>query len=72
MKMCQVLGVTKSGYYHWRKRPKSEQRKKKEALTREVKRVFVESKERYGSPKITQVLVQQGIHTTQKNVSRIM
>lgn len=70
--MCQVLGVTKSGYYHWRKRPKSEQRKKKEALTREVKRVFVESKERYGSPKITQVLVQQGIHTTQKNVSRIM
>jgi len=70
--MCQVLGVTTSGYYHWRKRPKSEQKKKKEALTREVKRVYVESKERYGSPKIIQILTQKGIHTTQKTVSRIM
>src|SRR5690625_5243280 len=70
--MCQVLGVTKSGYYDWRKRPKSEQKKKKEALTKEVKRVFIESKKRYGSPKITKILNQEGIHTTEKNVSRIM
>lgn len=70
--MCEVLGVSKSGYYNWRKRPKSEQKKKKEVLTREIKRIFVESKERYGSPKITKVLEEQGIHTTEKNVSRIM
>src|SRR5690625_6597488 len=70
--MCQVLGVTKSGYYDWRKRPKSEQKKKKEALTKQVKRVFIESKKRYGSPKITKILNQEGIHTTEKNVSRIM
>lgn len=70
--MCQVLGVTKSGYYDWRKRSKSEQKKRKEKLTREVKRVYVESKGRYGSPKITKVLSQQGIRTSEKTVTRIM
>lgn len=70
--MCQVLGVTKSGYYDWRKRPKSEQKKKKEALTREIRKEFVASKERYGSPKITQQLRKRGISTTVRTVSRIM
>jgi transposase InsO family protein len=70
--MCQVLGVSKSGYYNWRKRPKSEQKKRKEALTKKVKRIFIESKERYGSPKITEILRQQGIHTTERTVSNIM
>lgn len=47
--MYQVLCVTKSGYYYWRKGPKREQKKKKKVLTREIKHVSVESKGRYGS-----------------------
>lgn len=36
--MCQVLGVSKSGYYHWRKREKSNQPLRREELTREIKK----------------------------------
>jgi len=70
--MCQVLGVSKSGYYEWRERPKSDQKKRKEKLTAQVKRVFFESKERYGSPKIAAILKQEGWDVSQKNVSCIM
>ncbi|WP_147358299.1 hypothetical protein [Clostridium sp. 1xD42-85] len=53
--MSEVLGVWKSGYYDWRNRDKSEQKKRREKLTAEVKRVYMESKRRYGSPKITEI-----------------
>ncbi len=72
MKMCEVLGVSTSGYYDWKKRPISPQKKRKLELTREVKRVFKESKERYGSPKITEQLKQDGIVTSRRTVQRIM
>ncbi|NPC93066.1 IS3 family transposase [Bacillus sp. WMMC1349] len=71
-KMCEVLGVWKSGYYDWRNRDKSEQKKRREKLTAEVKRVYMESKRRYGSPKITEQLKQEGWDVSQKTVTRIM
>ncbi|WHX28119.1 IS3 family transposase [Virgibacillus halodenitrificans] len=71
-KMCEVLGVWKSGYYDWRNRDKSEQKKRREKLTAEVKRVYMESKRRYGSPKITEQLKQEGWEISQKTVTRIM
>src|SRR5699024_5410371 len=71
-KMCQVLGVSKSGYYEWKDRPESKQKKRKEKLTAQVKRVFIESKRRYGSPKIKEVLNQESWNVSQKTVTRIM
>jgi putative transposase len=70
--MCQVLGVSKGGYYEWRDRPQSEQAKRKEKLTAQIKRVYMESKRRYGSPKITELLNQEGWNVSQKTVTRIM
>ncbi|MGM0939898.1 MAG: IS3 family transposase [Bacillota bacterium] len=71
-KMCLVLGVSKSGYYAWLRRPKSEQKKRRETLTAQVKRVHLESRENYGSPKITKVLQNEGIQVSEKTVTRIM
>ncbi len=70
--MCQVLGVSKSGYYEWRDRPVSDQSKRKQKLTAQIKRIFIASKKRYGSPKITQVLRNEGVPVSPKTVSRIM
>jgi transposase InsO family protein len=70
--MCQVLGVSKSGYYAWLKRPKSDQRKRREKLTARIKRVHLESRQTYGSPKITKVLHNEGLNVSQKTVTRIM
>jgi putative transposase len=72
VKMCEVLGVSKSGYYKWRKRPKSPQKKKREELTKEVRRVYNESKGRYGSPKINAKLKDEGFSTSKRTVQRIM
>lgn len=70
--MCQVLGVSKSGYYHWRKREKSNQQLRREELTRQIKEVYINSRSIYGSPKITKKLNQKGIDVSQKTVTRIM
>src|SRR5699024_273686 len=72
VKMCQVLGVSKSGYYHWRKREKSNQQLRREELTRQIKEVYINSRSIYGSPKITKKLNQKGIDVSQKTVTRIM
>ncbi|WP_339229761.1 IS3 family transposase [Aeribacillus sp. FSL K6-2833] len=62
----------KSGYYAWKKREKSQQKKRKEKLTAKIKRAHLESRGLYGSPKITKVLNEQGTKVSQKTVSRIM
>lgn len=70
--MCEVLGVSKSGYYAWLNRPKSEQKKRRERLTARIKRIYLESRKIYGSPKITKILNGQGVNVSQKTVTRIM
>jgi putative transposase len=70
--MCRVLGVSESGYYAWLKRPKSETEKRREELTAEIKKIFLESGKRYGYPKITRKLHQKGYDVCEKTVYRIM
>lgn len=70
--MCEVLGVSTSGYYAWYNRPKSEQKKRRDLLTARIKRIHLESREIYGSPKITKILKSQGVNVSQKTVTRIM
>jgi putative transposase len=70
--MCEVLGVSKSGYYAWKDRPLSDQKLRKEKLTVQIKRAHVESRNTYGSPKITKQLNRKGIRVSQKTVTRIM
>jgi putative transposase len=72
VKMCEVLGVSKSGYYGWSKRPLSNRAKRRQELTKEVKRVHEESNQIYGSPKIHKQLGNEGIKTSQRTVQRIM
>jgi putative transposase len=70
--MCEVLGVSKSGYYDWLKRPLSNQAKRRQELTKEVIRVHRDSHQIYGSPKIHKQLKNEGIITSKRTVQRIM
>ena len=72
VKMCKVLGVSKSGYYGWRNRPLSKQAKRRQELVKEVKRIHAESNQIYGSPKIHKQLDNEGIKTSERTVQRIM
>nr|WP_232508253.1 IS3 family transposase [Macrococcus sp. IME1552] len=71
-KMCKVLGVSKSGYYDWKKHEDSAQQKRREALKKEIYKIYIGSQKRYGSPKITNKLREQGHNVSQRTVTRLM
>ncbi|MDK4076796.1 IS3 family transposase, partial [Staphylococcus pseudintermedius] len=58
--MCQVLGVSRSGYYDWKNRKPSVREVKREGLKKHIYQIYIKSQKRYGSPKITQLLRRHG------------
>lgn len=64
--------MSRSGYYAYVKRKPSKTKQRREETKKEVKEVFEQSNEIYGSPKITAVLNHQGIKASQKYVYSIM
>ncbi|PTL37322.1 IS3 family transposase, partial [Alkalicoccus saliphilus] len=63
VKMCEVLRVSRAGYYRYVQRktdgPSSREKRRRE-LERAVRRIFLESRETYGSPRIHARLLQEG------------
>jgi len=59
---CDFLGVSTSGYYAWQARPVSldERRKRRRAIDEAVKMAFYQHKQRYGSPRISVELNDEG------------
>lgn len=51
--MLKNLEVSKSGYYDYLKRRPSKTKQRREKITKDVERIYNESHEIYGSPKIT-------------------
>jgi len=70
--MCQVLSVSRSGYYSWLKYPISQRKKKDMQLKLEIQRIYDKSRKRYGSPRIHQQLLREGYHIGKKRVERLM
>jgi putative transposase len=71
-KACEILGVSKSGYYEFRNRRKSNQQIEREALEGFVVEVFNEHKARYGYSRINRELRKIGITVSEKRVLGIM
>jgi putative transposase len=70
--MCQVLGVSMSGYYYWLKQPMGLRACKEQQLLVAVRKVYQQSDGRYGSPRIAVELQQQGILASRPRVARLM
>lgn len=70
--MCQILEVSRSGFYAWCKRPKSKRQLENERLTQAIIRVFKQSNEIYGALKVTNQLRQEGISCSKNRVARLM
>ena len=56
-RMCEVLSVSPSGYYDWRKRPPSERQQANEKLLAAIRREHETSRRTYGSPRIHAALI---------------
>ena len=68
--MCEVLGVSTSGYYYWQSELKGGC--KTADLDAQIKTIFEESRETYGSPRIVKVLKQKGVEVSESKVARRM
>jgi putative transposase len=72
VKMCQVLGVSTSGYYKQFKLPKNSRDKDNEMLLNRIRDIFVDNKGRYGSPRVKEQLDKDGIVCGKNRVARLM
>jgi len=70
--MCEVLAVSRSGYYAWRQRPASAQAVRRERLIERIGQVHQESRQRYGSPRIHAELHAQGTPCSENTVAKLM
>jgi putative transposase len=70
--MCRVLGVTRSGFYAWKKRPKPARAKSDAQLAVKVAAAHQRSRRTYGSPRVHRELRAQGVHVGKKRVERLM
>lgn len=71
-KMCHALKVSRSGYYGWLNRKESDREKSNRKLLEEIARIHRESRQTYGSPRITAQLRAEGCGCGRKRVARLM
>ena len=70
--MCEVLKVSRSGYYAWSTRQPSIRQKANEELLERIWKVHSQSRRLYGSPRITAELNEEGVRCGKNRVARIM
>jgi transposase InsO family protein len=70
--VLRVLGVSRNGYYSFRKRLPSDRQKRKEAIMEKIMAIYNESHQNYGAPKITMVLQSEGEKISEKTVGNYM
>jgi len=71
-KMCEVLKVSVTGYYYWRRGIVGSRAHARKALVVHIKAIHQSSKGRYGSPRICEELRDRGIKVSRPTVARIM
>jgi len=71
-RMCEVLNVSPSGYYAWRKRPVSAREMANQELLKRIEAVYNDSYGTYGSPRIYRELKAQGVACSENRVARLM
>ncbi len=71
-RMCQVLGVSRSGFYAAQRRAASERERTDQRLRVKVRAIHHRSRNTYGSPRIHAELRVQGVRCSRKRVARLM
>lgn len=69
---CEVLAVSRSGYYDWLNRTVSERESENIVLLSRIKEIHDYSKETYGAPRITAALQSEGLECSKNRIARIM
>lgn len=70
--MCNILKVSKSGYYHWLQAGPSKLWLENQKINTLIKSIFKDSFQSYGSPRIQSELKSLGYKVSRPRVARIM
>lgn len=70
--MCEVLQVSRSGYYAWVDRPASGRDQRRQELIEQIRQVHEESFGTYGSPRIHAELAERRIGVCVNTVAKLM
>lgn len=70
--MLKNLGVSRSGYRSFLNRKVSPTRQRKNAVKKEIQKIYDNSKQNYGAPKIAQELRKSGETISQRTVGKYM
>lgn len=71
-RMAQMLCVSRSGYYKWRKRHLSRRARDDERLRERIRELFDQEHGRYGAPRLRALLQAEGERISRKRVARLM
>ncbi len=71
-KMCKVLQVSCGSYYRWKKQRITARMQRRNTINERISLIYFESKQRYGSPRITLELQSLGYKISRITVAKYM
>jgi len=71
-RMCEVIGVSRSGYYDWLNRRPSQRAQLNQRLAEKLRALHLQHHERYGSPRLHAALQRMGEKVSRGRVERLM
>lgn len=71
-RLCQLYGVTRQGYYAWRRRPCSAHAQHDDRLKRAIEELHQGFRRAYGAPRLHHSLRQRGLSCSTRRVNRLM
>jgi putative transposase len=70
--LCQLLKVSRAGYYAWVSRPPSKREVADSVLTAQIQDAFDSNRKVDGSPRIHAELIDADVHVGRKRIARLM
>jgi transposase InsO family protein len=70
--MCQLLKVSRSGYYEWLGRPPCAQAEAEQALQDKITHYFTQGRGTYGTRRIKHLLAQEGLQVSRRRIGRLL
>jgi putative transposase len=70
--MCQLLEVSRSGYYEWLSRPPRAQAQVDQEVQDKIQRYFAQGRGTYGTRRIKHLLAQDGLQVSRRRIGRIL
>jgi transposase InsO family protein len=70
--LCDILEVSRGGYYAWRRRPPSARARRRAELIGKIRQVHDDSRGTYGSPRVTVELKETNVKVCQNTVAKYM